>query len=384
MATRKLYELDVLARTFTAQVLTCTPAKGGYAVTLDQTLFFPEGGGQMCDTGTLGGAQVTDVHERGGEIIHLCSAALSCGETVQGEIDWAHRLDQMQQHSGEHMVSGLIHARFGYDNVGFHIGKSEVTLDFNGTFPDGALADIERTANEAIWENRPIAAYYPGREALESIVYRQKKPLEGDIRIVSIPGCDTCACCGTHVPYTGMVGLIKIVDAMHYKGGTRITIHCGNRALRDYAQKHDAIRAAGALLCVKALDVPAAAQRLMQTRDALNAQLDELSNALFEAQKASSQGRVFLPCMRAPQMKKSAAALSELYPLGAVFAGSAQGGWAFALCAQPGAADAGAACRALCKALGGKGGGSPEMAQGTLPAAEQELIVRTLDTLCTQ
>lgn len=378
MATQKLYELDALRRTFTAQVLACETVKGGFAVTLDQTLFFPEGGGQMCDTGVLGGARVIDVHERAGEIVHLCTAALSCGETVQGEINWDRRLDQMQQHSGEHIVSGLICARFGYHNVGFHIGQTEVTLDFNGTFPEGALAQIERAANQAIWDNRPIAAYYPGKETLETLCYRQKKPLEGDIRIVSIPGCDTCACCGTHVPYTGMIGVIKIVDAMHYKGGTRLTIHCGSRALSDYAQKHDAIRAAGALLCVKPLDVTDAAQRLIRTRDALAAQLDELAAALFESRRAASQGCVFLPPVRAPQMKKFAAALAESFPLGAVFSGSAQDGWTFALCAQKGAADAGAIVRALCRALGGKGGGSPEMAQGTLAPVPQEAIAQAL------
>lgn len=378
MPTLKLYESDALRRTFSAQVLSCTPTKGGFAVTLDQTLFFPEGGGQMYDTGVLGGVHVLDVHERGGEVVHLCDGELPCGETVEGEIDWSRRLDQMQQHSGEHIVSGLICARFGYHNVGFHIGKTEVTLDFNGTFPDGALEEIERIANQAIWDNRPIAAYYPGKEALETIEYRQKKPLEGDIRIVSIPGCDTCACCGTHVPFTGMIGLIKIVDAMHYKGGTRITIHCGNRALADYAQKHDTLRAAGALLCVKTADVTAAAQRLMQTRDTLTAQLDELSTALFESQRDACGGVIFLPCMRAPQMKKCAAALTENHPMGAVFVGSDDTGWSFALCAQKGAADAGAACRALCKSLGGKGGGSPEMAQGTLGPVSQEAVRRAL------
>ena len=156
MSTEKLYYLDSHLTKFSAVVLSCQPGKHGYDVVLDRTAFYPEGGGQPGDQGVLGGVRVTDTHEAGGQIVHYCDHPLEVGETVEGEIDWNRRFDLMQQHSGEHIVSGLIHARFGYDNVGFHMGHDAVTIDFNGPMEPEALAEIEAQANEAVWRNTEV------------------------------------------------------------------------------------------------------------------------------------------------------------------------------------------------------------------------------------
>ncbi|MFR2150862.1 MAG: alanyl-tRNA editing protein [Christensenellales bacterium] len=183
--------------------------ENGYVVTLDQTAFFPEGGGQGADHGTLGGVQVLDAHEANGEVEHLVSGPLAVGSEVRGHVDAVRRMDMMQQHSGEHMFSGLVHGLFGYDNVGFHIGTEAVTMDFNGMLTEADVRRVELLANQAVWRDQPVEAFVPSREELANIEYRSKKEIAGDVRIVRIEGVDTCACCGTHVHTTGCVGQIK-------------------------------------------------------------------------------------------------------------------------------------------------------------------------------
>mgnify|MGYP000199578246 CR=1 FL=1 len=194
METEKLYYADPFLTDFTATVLDCQPGKNGYLVTLDRTAFYPEGGGQPADHGTLGAVQVTDVHETKGVIFHTCDGPVEIGTQVAGAVDWPRRFDHMQQHSGEHIVSGLIHSTYGYDNVGFHLGSDLVTIDFNGVLEWGDLMAIEEKANGMIWENLEISAVYPEKDELDAMEYRSKKELTGAVRIVSIPGGDVCAC----------------------------------------------------------------------------------------------------------------------------------------------------------------------------------------------
>ena len=181
---------------------------------------------------------------------------------VHGEIDWDRRFSNMQNHSGEHLVSGLIHQTFGYDNVGFHMGRDEITIDFNGPIGPDQLLEIERRANRMIWENLPIAVMYPSGQELASMDYRSKKEIEGQVRLVEIPGADCCACCGTHTAFTGAVGQIKILAAENYKGGVRLSIVCGGRAL-EAAQAMRARQAEiGALLSAKASETANAVHRV--------------------------------------------------------------------------------------------------------------------------
>ena len=201
-------------------------------VTLDRTAFYPEGGGQPWDTGTLGGVPVLEVHSRDGQVVHTCGGPLEPGATVRGTIDWDRRFDLMQQHSGEHIVSGLAHATWGCDNVGFHLGSEVVTIDLNVLLDEGQLAQLEEAANRYLWEDHPVQITYPSPQELERLDYRSKKELTGQVRIVTFPGADCCACCGTHVRSAGQVGLIKLLTVQKFRDGVRIELVCGRRALR--------------------------------------------------------------------------------------------------------------------------------------------------------
>lgn len=230
MHTVKLYYEDCHLYDFQATVTGCEESPKGYLVTLDATAFYPEGGGQACDLGTLGQANVLDVQEQGEDIFHLCDKPLEIGTTVEGHIQTDRRLDLMQQHSGEHIVSGIICKTFHCHNVGFHVGKDVMEIDFDGPVPADALSEIEFLANEAIWKNLPIHCSYPTREALPTIPYRSKKPLDWPVRIVEIPGYDICACCGVHVEKTGEIGLVKLLSMVKLRQGVRIELVCGKRA----------------------------------------------------------------------------------------------------------------------------------------------------------
>ena len=214
--TGKLYYEDCHRKAFTATVTDCQESKKGFWVTLDETAFYPEGGGQACDTGTLGEAKVLETREEGEEIRHLCDRPIPVGAQVEGRIDWARRFDLMQQHTGEHIVSGIVHKMFGSHNVGFHMGADAVTIDFDTPIPQEALAEIEEKANQAVYENLPVRCWYPSPEELSQVQYRTKKALPWPVRIVEIPGYDSCACCGVHVKHTGQIGLIKIVSCVKF------------------------------------------------------------------------------------------------------------------------------------------------------------------------
>ena len=258
----KLYYDSAYIKEFEAQVLSCQEGKKGWEITLSATAFYPEGGGQPADTGILGNVRVTDVHEKDGQVVHYTDGPLPVGEMVRGVIDWDRRFQHMQEHSGEHLVSGLIHQRFGYDNVGFHMGTDEVTIDFNGTLEWADLMAIEEKANGMIWENLEISAVYPEKDELDAMEYRSKKELTGAVRIVSIPGGDVCACCGTHVERTGEIGLVKFLSMIHYKGGVRISLLCGKRAVEDYERKRDQVQRISVLLSARPGEIARAVEKL--------------------------------------------------------------------------------------------------------------------------
>lgn len=274
--TEKLYYQDAYATKFTAKVLECTEDNQGYKVVLDRTLFYPEGGGQPADMGTLGGVNVLDVHEKNDIITHTTDKPLEVGAEVEGEIDWERRFDLMQNHSGEHILSGVICGKYGCDNVGFHMGKEIITIDLNTKIPETDLPWLEEKANEAIWTNAPVGIRYPSREELDALEYRSKKELEGQVRIVNVGEYDCCACCGTHVKLAGEIGQIKIIGAQNYKGGTRLELLCGKRALQDYQKKNDVANEAGKLLSVPGVKADSAVKNLLAERDALIQTLNQL------------------------------------------------------------------------------------------------------------
>lgn len=279
--TEKLYYQDAYATTFTAKVLECTEDKKHFKVVLDRTLFYPEGGGQPADMGTLGGVKVLDVHEKKDIITHTTDKPLEVGIEVEGEIDWERRFDLMQNHSGEHILSGVICGKYGCDNVGFHMGKESITIDLNTKIPEEDLPWLEEKANEAIWKNVPVGIRYPSKEELEAIDYRSKKELEGQVRIVNVGDYDCCACCGTHVKLAGEIGQIKIISAQNYKGGTRLELLSGKRALLDFRKKNDVSAEAGRLLSVPAEQVDRAVKNLLAERDELIQTLNQLKWKTF-------------------------------------------------------------------------------------------------------
>ncbi len=246
--TEKLYYIDSYIKSFEAEVVSCEQGKKGYEVVLDKTAFYPEGGGQPADNGILSGAIVSDVRIKNKLIYHVVDRPLEVGSIVKGDINFDRRFDMMQQHSGEHIVSGIINSKYGYNNVGFHLNNTYMTADIDGELTEEQVKEIEILANKAVYENIEIDnTIYPNEEVKDK-VYRSKIELNEDVRLVKVGSYDTCACCGTHVKQTGEIGIIKFVDSVKHRGGTRLTLLCGNRAVQDYSNKQDIInKAMGAL-----------------------------------------------------------------------------------------------------------------------------------------
>ena len=373
--TEKLYYLDSHMKTFTAVVVACNPGKHGYDVVLDRSCFYPEGGGQPGDRGTLNDVTVTDTHEVGGEIVHYCEKPLPVGETVTGAINWPWRFQLMQQHSGEHMVSGLIHAAFGYDNVGFHMGKDAVTIDFDGMLTEEQLAEIERRANEAIWQDTPVEIFYPDAETLKALPYRSKKELTGEVRIVRFPEIDLCACCGTHVKRTGEIGLVKFLSCVKFHEGVRIEMLSGGRAL-DYLTKTWAQnKQVSGLLSAKPFETAASAARMQQELNDTKYRLGQLEDQLFrqKAEGLRDAGDVLLfeDGLRPDALRRLCDAI--LHTCGgrcAVFSQTADG-FQYAMGQENG--DLQAFTKEMNQSLNGRGGGKPFFVQGSVKATRQEI-----------
>lgn len=264
MRTERLFYKDSHQTTCQAKVLACREVKKGYEILLDQTVFYPEGGGQPCDIGTMNRVEVMDVQEKDGEIWHRTREAIQEGTEVTCRIDWERRFDLMQQHSGEHLISGLIHEKYGYNNVGFHMGSETITLDVDGEVPEEVLKEIEAKANQYVWENHPIEITHPSEEELKTLPYRSKKELTGDVRIVTWPGMDICACCGVHVDFSGEIGQITLVSAQKFKGGMRIEMLCGRRALEYTNQLKEQNRRISQLLSAKWNDTADTVEKLQK------------------------------------------------------------------------------------------------------------------------
>ena len=374
----KLYYDSAYIKEFEAQVLSSQEGKKGWEITLSATAFYPEGGGQPADTGILGNVRVTDVHEKDGQVVHYTDGPLPVGEMVRGVIDWDRRFQHMQEHSGEHLVSGLIHQRFGYDNVGFHMGTDEVTIDFNGVLEWEDLMAIEEKANGMIWENLEISAVYPEKDELDAMEYRSKKELTGAVRIVSIPGGDVCACCGTHVERTGEIGLVKFLSMIHYKGGVRISLLCGKRAVEDYERKRDQVQKISVLLSARPGEIARAVEKLKEDEAKLQEKLVAAYDKLIASEVRDikeGDGDIFIlePDFEAIQLRHLVNRLLEEKKGRTVLAlgGAAEGSFLYVLGSRDG--DMRQLSRELNGLLNGRGGGSTQMAQGTFFATKDQL-----------
>ena len=370
METVKLFYNDPFLTEFTATVLSCEEGKGGWKVVLDQTAFYPEGGGQPTDIGALGGVRVTDVHEKAGVITHTCDGPLEVGAAVSGKIDWAVRFDHMQQHSGEHIISGILCADYHCDNVGFHMGTDTVTIDYNTEITWEQVLDAERKANEFIWADIPVDISYPDKAALDALDYRSKKELSGQVRIVAFPGADCCACCGTHVLRAGQVGLVKVLSCQKFREGVRLEILCGKRAFDYLSTVYDQDRAIAQRLSVKPYDTYAAVERLEDELAALKFRCAQLEEQVFaqiaEGYADSNDVLLIRESMKPDSVRRlSDAVAHKCSGLSAVFAGTDGEGYNYALVRGDGA-DINAFVKEMNKALNGRGGGRNGFAQGSV------------------
>ena len=371
METERLYEKDVHLRTFTAQVLACQAGKHGFDVVLDRTAFYPEGGGQPGDQGTLDGVAVTDVHTVDGEIVHYLEKPLAVGATVTGVLDYDRRFALMQQHSGEHIVSGLIFSHYGLHNVGFHMGRDAVTIDFDGFLTDEQLKTLELEANQAIWADLPVEVLWPDRETLAQLPYRSKKVIAGAVRLVRMGSVDLCACCGVHVAHTGEIGLIKLLSSQRFHEGVRIEMLAGAPAYAHLAAVWQQNKSVSGQLSAKPLETAKVVSKLRGDLEEAKQRAAQLEEQLFSlrAQAFSGAGDVLLiedKPLKPDSLRRLADAVQTCCGgRCAVFAPTADG-YAYAL-GQPGG-DLRALVRRMNQTLSGRGGGKAEFAQGSVRA----------------
>jgi len=375
MDTVKLYYENAYTQDFTAVVQSCEAVKNGFAVTLDRTAFYPEGGGQPADHGTLGEARVLDVHEKDGVVTHLCDRALSVGAEVGGRIDWARRFDHMQQHSGEHIISGLLCSTFLCDNVGFHMGADVVTIDYNAPITWEQALEVERRANAYIWADHPIRIWYPSAEELAALPYRSKKELTGAVRITEFPGADRCACCGTHVSSSGQVGLLKLLSCQKFRDGVRLELLCGQRALDCLAAGWEQARQIGQALSVKPQSAFAAVSRLQEELLSLKEKAARLEEADFAHVAAQYRGAGSVLHIAEPLDGDGARRLCDAIAKAAggrcaVFAGQ-DGDYRYAVIESGG--DLRQFIKDMNTALHGRGGGRDGFAQGSAACTAEEV-----------
>lgn len=394
MITRKLYDTDSHIREFEARVLACREVQGKgkktcFAAELDQTAFFAEGGGQAADRGIIQSSRgeelkVLDVQEKDGHILHYLEQPLAEGESIRGILDWEFRFDNMQQHSGEHILSGLCYAWKGYHNVGFHLGTEITTLDFDGPLTEEELKQLEERANRVVYQNQPVTITYPSPEELKQMDYRSKKELTGDVRIVRVGDYDLCACCAPHVMLTGEVGLIKIVRWENYKGGVRLSILCGQRALKDYDEKNRLIYQVAAGMSTKPEKIPSALEKHSREMTELKERVLALGRELiaFKSKQLLTQAKeqggraVWVEDLLDPVAARSL--INELTPQVE----------AYAACLIPGKgkgfnliiASRTRDCRQILSELGEsfqvRGGGSPAMVQGSMEGEMKEILAK--------
>lgn len=375
--TEKLFYEDSHMITFSAIVEHCEKMGDYYEAVLDRTAFFPEGGGQYADTGVIDGIEVFDVREERGTIYHRMRGPLEAGQAVEGRIDWEERFSKMQQHSGEHIVSGLVHRMFGYDNVGFHMGRDAITMDFNGVLTKEQLKEIEKMANEAVVKNLDIQVIYPAREELASIDYRSKIEIEGQVRIVVIPGYDTCACCAPHVKKTGEIGIIKLIGMQNYKGGVRVSMLCGFRALADYDEKSESVKTISVMLSAKENELPDEVQRIKNELAAQKIRTLELQRNLLEIKVKELEEDQEIVVMFESELEGNAPRelvnliLEKGVKAAAIFAGNSENGYRYVIGSR--AWDTRVYAQVLNEKFHGRGGGKPEMVQGSLCGDEMEI-----------
>ncbi len=378
MKTKKLYDIDAYQTEFEATVVSCEQKEDTvYCVVLDQTLFFPEEGGQTPDKGALSGVEVQDVQIKGDVIYHYVKQPLEVNQTVKGIIDWKHRFSNMQQHSAEHIFSGLAHRKYGMRNVGFHLSNQIVTMDFDGVFSEEQLQEMEWEINAAIVANAEIKTGYPSKEELAKIDYRSKIEIDGDVRIVEVVGYDVCACCAPHVKHTGEIGSFKIQSAQKYKGGMRISFLAGFRALEEYRRKSEIISELSEALSTNQMNLPEYVNKLKTQIYDLKGQLSNAKQTLMESKMAeipSTQADVVLfeKDLDATVMRSVVNKLMDKHEgVCGIFVGDDEHGYSYIIGSKN--VDCREVAIKLREELEARGGGKPQMIQGSVNTTEENI-----------
>lgn len=376
--TIRLFDADATQKLFEATVISCeSGADGKYTVVLDKTLFFPEEGGQSCDTGRLGNARICHVFEDKGIIYHISDKPLTVGILVSGEIDFEERFRKMQNHTGEHIISGLIWQNFGFHNVGFHLGCDEMTADFDGELSKEQILLIENMANKAVFECHPVRAYYPTTEELSILEYRSKLDLTENVRIVDIEGVDRCACCAPHVSCTGEIGLIRILRCEKYKGGVRLYMKCGYDALEGYREEYEQARRISVAISAKHDEISDEVERLLSEMENMKSRVSALKRELISYKLEKIEYTDGDLCLFEDDFDMLALrnlvneAKKRCGGVCAVFSGNDESGYKYIISSTT--VDLRARAKEINTALSGRGGGSCEMIQGSCNA-KREII----------
>lgn len=376
--TKKLFYEDSFIKKFTATVLACEKKENKYRVILDQTAFFPEGGGQAGDTGYLNGIKVTDTKEKQGIIWHETEHFLEPGTIVEGILDFEKRFSRMQQHTGEHIISGIVHQLYGYENVGFHLGEEVTTLDFNGELTTDQVETVEQLANQAVFSNLPIEILYPSKMQLEEMEYRSKIEIEGQVRIVCIPGVDQCACCAPHTKFTGEIGLIKILSCERHRGGCRMVMVSGMRALLDYQKKEKSVNCVSAALSAKPEKISEAVLHLKEQQAKLRVQLNKMQEVYLKGKLDAISSADHMAVLFEEELDQIAVRnfineAMERCTTCAAFIGTDDTGYRYILGSKK--EDMRVLAKKLNDSFAGKGGGKPEMVQGSLNGCREEIEI---------
>lgn len=380
--TEKLYDLNSYVWEFDCKVTDLYKDGDNLIVETDRTAFFPEGGGQSSDVGYLSTLYVKDVQNKCGKILHIVEnyeenvEKISIGDSIKGKIDEKKRFSDMQQHSGEHIFSGIVHTLYGYDNVGFHLGTQAVTLDFNGVLNYDDVCKVEDLVNKAVWANKKIKIFYPGEDELKRINYRSKKELDEAIRIVEIEGVDVCACCAPHVKRTGEIGIVKVLSFEKYKGGTRLYILCGERALRDIREKLTENKKISNLLSSRETETFQMVEKIKKDNADLSYKLNgaKLDVLRFQAEKIEKKEKILVFCDLDDinSIREYADMLSEkAEKFGAVF-GKSDKGYKFVIITKTDY-DINSVVLSLREKLSAKGGGRGAIVQGSVDAEKEEI-----------
>ncbi len=374
--TIKLYENDSYIKEFSATVFSCQEKDGAYYVVLDKTAFFPEGGGQDADKGKIGDADVLDVQIKNEVIYHKVAKSFDENETVACSVDWETRFSRMQNHTGEHIVSGVIHSLFGYNNVGFHMNDALVTFDVDGPLTEDDIKTIELKANQAIYDNKSVKAIYPTADELDDYDYRSKLDITEGVRLIEIEDYDLCACCAPHVAKTGEIGIIKIIGFIPYKKGTRIEMICGLLALNDYSNLHSTNKSVMNMLSAKRFEIAESVERIQNELTSARAEnkklLSELATLKMEKHINGNTVCVFIDGVSYDELRNCSNSLVEEFEYCYLFSNTDADNYIYVVSSKEN--NVRELVQTLNKTFNGKGGGRDTYAQGKIVASKEDIL----------